>query len=288
MRRKQPGSLGEFPPMSKLDRELYGNQNSSITKEHIRDLDGLTIEEAIKNNWLFILDHHDVLMPYLRRINTTATKIYATRTILFLENNGTLKPLAIELSLPHPDEDQLGAISTVYTLTHEGAVGTIWQLDKAYVVVNDSGYHQLICHFYESVKRRFFFSELHTHAAIEPFIIATNRQLSVLHAIHKLLHPHFRDTMNINALARQTLINAGGLLEMTVFPTRTNRLPLTGLRYGQQSKCGLGTIVHSTTKLTKWFKKTTRSTPGGKKCGKKVMATKSTSPGGLKRIFETS
>ncbi|KAA8536873.1 hypothetical protein F0562_029351 [Nyssa sinensis] len=83
--------------------------------------------------------------------------------------------------------------------------GTIWLLAKAYVAVNDSGYHQLICHW------------LNTHAAIEPFVIATNRQLSVLHPIYKLLHPHFRDTMNINALARQALINAGGLLEMTVF-----------------------------------------------------------------------
>uniref|UniRef100_A0A7N0V956 Lipoxygenase domain-containing protein n=1 Tax=Kalanchoe fedtschenkoi TaxID=63787 RepID=A0A7N0V956_KALFE len=35
---------------------------------------------------------------------------------------------------------------------------------------------------------------------------------------HKLLHPHFRDTMFINATARQILINAGGLLELTVFP----------------------------------------------------------------------
>ncbi|CAI0429879.1 unnamed protein product [Linum tenue] len=61
---------------------------------------------------------------------------------------------------------------------------------------------------------------LNTHAVIEPFIIATNRQLSVLHPIHKLLQPHFRDTMNINALARQILINAGGMLEITVFPAR--------------------------------------------------------------------
>lgn len=59
---------------------------------------------------------------------------------------------------------------------------------------------------------------MNTHAAIEPFIIATNRQLSVIHPIHKLLQPHFKDTMNINALARQTLINAGGFLEITVFP----------------------------------------------------------------------
>lgn len=61
---------------------------------------------------------------------------------------------------------------------------------------------------------------LKTHAVIEPFVIATNRQLSILHPIHRLLHPHFRDTMNINAFARQTLIGAGGALEMTVFPEK--------------------------------------------------------------------
>ena len=55
---------------------------------------------------------------------------------------------------------------------------------------------------------------------IEPFVIATNRQLSVLHPIYKLLHPHFHDTMNINAFTRQTLINSGGLLELTVFPAK--------------------------------------------------------------------
>jgi len=49
-------------------------------------------------------------------------------------------------------------------------------------------------------------------------VIATNRQLSAMHPVHKLLSPHYRDTMNINALARQTLINAGGILEKTVFP----------------------------------------------------------------------
>ncbi|KAK3000405.1 hypothetical protein RJ639_020401 [Escallonia herrerae] len=199
--------LKEFPPTSKLDPKLYGNQNSSMTKEHIKDhLDGLTVDEAMENNRLFILDHHEALMPYLRQINTTSTQTYATRTLLFLKRDGTLTPLAIELSLPHDEGDQLGAVSRVQTPAEKGAEGTIWQLAKAYVAVNDSGYHQLVCHW------------LHTHAVIEPFIIATNRQLSVLHPVYKLLHPHFRDTMNINALGRQTLINAGGILERTVFP----------------------------------------------------------------------
>lgn len=201
--------LREFPPCSKLDPIKFGNQNSTMTIDHIKDqLDGLSVLEAINCNKLFILDHHDPLMPYLRGINETSTKTYATRTILFLQKDGTLKPLAIELSLPHPNGDGFGVISTVHTPATEGAKGTIWLLAKAYASVNDSGYHQLVCHW------------LHTHASMEPFIIATNRQLSVLHPIHKLLHPHFRDTMNINGLARQTLINAGGLLEKTVFPDK--------------------------------------------------------------------
>ncbi|KAK2632536.1 hypothetical protein EUGRSUZ_L01433 [Eucalyptus grandis] len=201
--------LEEFPPASKLDPKIYGNQSSTIREELIqKQLNGLTVKQVIKKNKLFILDHHDAIMPYLRRINTTTTKTYATRTLLFLKDDGTLKPLAIELSLPHPEGDEFGAISKVYMPADQGVEGSIWQLAKAYAAVNDSGYHQLISHW------------LNTHAAIEPFVIATNRQLSALHPIYKLLHPHFRDTMTINAFARQILINAGGILEATVFPAK--------------------------------------------------------------------
>ncbi|XP_023747615.1 probable linoleate 9S-lipoxygenase 5 isoform X2 [Lactuca sativa] len=199
--------LKEFPPKSKLDMEVYGNQDSSIKLHHIeKNLNGLQINEALKANRLFILDHHDSLMPYVRRINTTTNKIYASRTLLLLQNDGTLKPLAIELSLPHPDGDKHGAISNVYTPAENGIEGSVWQLAKAYVAVNDSGIHQLISHW------------LNTHAVIEPFVIAANRQLSVMHPVYKLLYPHFRYTMYINAIARQILINGGGILEATSFP----------------------------------------------------------------------
>ncbi|KAJ6682993.1 LIPOXYGENASE [Salix koriyanagi] len=176
--------LEEFPPKSKLDSKQYGDQNSKITEEDIKNnLEGLATDEAIKKNRMFILDHHDALMPYLRRINTPSKTTYATRTLLFLKDDGTLKPLAIELSLPHEEGDEFGAVSKVYTPAEHGVEGSIWQLAKAYVGVNDSGYHQLISHW------------LHTHAAIEPFVIATNRHLSVL-------------------------INAGGALESTVYPMK--------------------------------------------------------------------
>ncbi|KAL8237411.1 hypothetical protein R6Q59_018492 [Mikania micrantha] len=198
--------LKEFPPTSKLDAKVYGNQNSSIRAHHIKEhLDGLEVDEVLEANRLFILDHHDSLMPYVKRINATSNKIYATRTLLFLQKDGTLKPIAIELSLPHEDDDKSGAISKVCTPAKQGVEASIWHLAKTYVAVNDSGVHQLISHW------------LNTHAVIEPFVIATNRQLSVLHPINKLLHPHFRDTMNINASARNVLINSKGILERTFF-----------------------------------------------------------------------
>ncbi|XP_021282192.1 linoleate 9S-lipoxygenase 6-like [Herrania umbratica] len=199
--------LKEFPPTSKLDPELYGNQNSSITKKDIENnLDGLSVEEALRSNKLFILDHHDTVIPYLRKINNTSAKTYASRTLLFLRGDNTLKPVAIELSLPHPTGDKFGVVSKVYTPVEHGVEGSIWQFAKAFVAINDCAHHQLISHW------------LNTHAVLEPFVIATNRQMSVVHPIYKLLHPHFRDTMTINALARELLVNAGGIIETTFCP----------------------------------------------------------------------
>ena len=197
-------SLEEFPPGSKLDSKVYGDHTSTMKKEHLEpNLEGLTVEQAIEKKKLFILDHHDYLIPYLRRINSSKTKAYATRTIFFLKDDGTLKPLAIELSKPHPQGEEHGPVSDVYLPAHEGVEGYIWVLAKAYVVVNDSCYHQLVSHW------------LNTHAVVEPFVIATNRHLNVVHPINKLLSPHYRDTMNINSLARKALINADGIIEQT-------------------------------------------------------------------------
>lgn len=200
--------LTEFPPKSTLDPSKYGDQTSTITPAHIeKNLEGLSVQQALDSNRLYILDHHDHFMPFLIDINSLdGIFTYATRTLLFLRDDDTLKPLAIELSLPHIEGNLTTAKSKVHTPASSGIESWVWQLAKAYVAVNDSGWHQLISHW------------LNTHAVMEPFVIATNRQLSVTHPVYKLLQPHYRDTMTINALARQTLINGGGIFEQTVFP----------------------------------------------------------------------
>jgi linoleate 9S-lipoxygenase len=65
---------------------------------------------------------------------------------------------------------------------------------------------------------------------MEPLVIATNRQLSVLHPVQKLLKPHFRNTLHVNAVARQIIFGSGdrrknddifrGIQEVTYLPSK--------------------------------------------------------------------
>lgn len=109
-----------------------------------RVLSGQLVPSEQKPRYLAI----ELGYPFLRKINATDTKTYATRTIIFLQNDGTLKPLAIELSKPHPQADSFGPVSKVYMPVSEGVEASIWFLAKAFVVVNDATHHQLCSQWY--------------------------------------------------------------------------------------------------------------------------------------------
>ncbi|XP_028752637.1 lipoxygenase 3, chloroplastic-like [Neltuma alba] len=193
--------LKTFPPKSDLDPSIYGPQESALKDEHILpQLHGMSVKEALEEKKLFILDYHDAYIPFLKGINAQEDRqAYATRTIFFLTRLGTLKPIAIELSLPHGYPNR--ASKHVLTPPEDSNSYWLWQLGKAHVCSNDSGVHQLVQHW------------LRTHACMEPFIIAAHRQLSAMHPIFKLLKPHMKGTLQINALAREALISAGGIIE---------------------------------------------------------------------------
>jgi hypothetical protein len=119
---------------------------------------GITVDKAITDGRFFILDHHDNFIPQLLKINSLEnTFVYATRTLLILQDDDTLKPIAIELSRPRLDEigtKVVGADSKVYTPPSSAGSesdnkvqDTIWQLAKAYAAVNDSTWHGLISHW---------------------------------------------------------------------------------------------------------------------------------------------
>uniref|UniRef100_A0A5B6ZC88 Lipoxygenase n=1 Tax=Davidia involucrata TaxID=16924 RepID=A0A5B6ZC88_DAVIN len=212
----------EWPLTSKLDPEIYGPPESAITKELIeQEIKGfMTIEEALKQKKLFILDYHDLLLPYVSKVrDLKLTTLYGSRTLFFLTPEGTLRPLAIELT--RPPANGKPQWKQVFTPAAWNATGCwLWKLAKAHVLAHDSGIHQLVSHW------------LRTHCCVEPYIIASNRQLSAMHPIYRLLHPHFRYTMEINALARQKLINADGIIEASFSPGKYS-IELSSVAYDQ-------------------------------------------------------
>ncbi|XP_024985242.1 linoleate 13S-lipoxygenase 2-1, chloroplastic-like [Cynara cardunculus var. scolymus] len=199
----------EWPLMSKLDPEVYGPAESGITKEIVeQEIKGfMTLEEALAQKRLFLLDYHDILLPYVNKTRElNGTTLYGSRTLMFLTPTGTLRPLAIELT--RPPVDGKPQWKHVYTPCWDATGAWLWKLAKAHVLAHDSGIHQLVSHW------------LRTHCCTEPYIIATNRNLSQMHPIRRLLLPHYRYTMQINALARLALINAEGIIESSFSPRK--------------------------------------------------------------------
>ncbi|KAL6966376.1 linoleate 13S-lipoxygenase [Sarracenia purpurea var. burkii] len=202
-------AVTEWPLKSKLDPEIYGPAESAITTEIVeREIKGfMSIEEAVKQKKLFIMDYHDLLLPYVNKVREIkGTTLYGSRTLFFLTHEGTLRPLAIELTRPPVgDKPQW---KQVFTPAWDATGCWLWRFAKTHVLAHDSGFHELVSHW------------LRTHCVTEPYIIATNRQLSVMHPIFRLLRPHFRFTMEINALAREALINANGIIESSFSPAK--------------------------------------------------------------------
>nr|GMD81292.1 linoleate 13S-lipoxygenase 2-1, chloroplastic [Ipomoea batatas] len=157
-----------------------------------RDEAALISDKAVKQKKFFILDmdYHDLLLPLVNRVNELEG------TVFFLTPGGCLMPVAIELTRPPVDgkpqrKQEFCAIPGIPLVP---------------------GYGSLLKPM------------LRTHCATEPYIIASNRQLSAVHPIFRLLQPHFRYTMEINALACLALINANGIIESSFSPSKYSML----------------------------------------------------------------
>lgn len=104
--------------------------------------------QAIKQKKLFIIDYHDALLPYVEKVRQIKdTTLYGSRTVFFLNPDGTLRPLVIELTRPPMDgKPQWKQVFT--PSTGNSTESWLWRLAKAHVLAHDSGYHQLISHWY--------------------------------------------------------------------------------------------------------------------------------------------
>ncbi|BBN04662.1 protein MpLOX3 [Marchantia polymorpha subsp. ruderalis] len=215
-------ALTQYPPKSTLGlpEDVYG-PNSVLTDEHILPyLEGLSVQQAIDAKKLFIIDYHDPFAVYLPKILSgkwgDKKRGYAPRAIFFYNKEGAMMPIAIELSKPEGSTFK----HTVYTPPlRKGDINPYWNLAKAHFNAIDFGYHELISHW------------LRTHAVMEPFVIATRRQLSTIHPIYSLLIPCFKNTMMINAAARVALINSNGIIESYFLPGEYS-MEMSAVMYG--------------------------------------------------------
>lgn len=100
----------------------------------------------------------------------------------------SLIPVAIQCQQPSANENP-----PVFTPLD----GDNWMVAKTILQMADSNYHETVSHLGR------------THLFVEPFVIATKRQLPAHHKLRVLLDPHFEGTVLINYGAHKTLIAPG-------------------------------------------------------------------------------
>ncbi|MEO1395805.1 MAG: lipoxygenase family protein [Cyanobacteria bacterium J06634_5] len=92
-----------------------------------------------------------------------------------------------------------------------------WQFAKSMVQIADGNFHEAVSHLGR------------THLLIEPFVMATHRQLPKAHPLSLLLRPHFQGTLAINNAAHRKLIAPGGGVDRLLGATIDNDRVLAAL-----------------------------------------------------------
>jgi arachidonate 15-lipoxygenase len=107
---------------------------------------------------------------------------------------------------------QCGQVPAEYPVITPATGTDIWQMGKTVVQIADANFHEAIAHF------------ARTHLFVEPFVIATHRQLAPNHPLFQLLVPHFQGTLAINYAAHESLVAPRGgvndLLSSTIDNSR--------------------------------------------------------------------
>jgi len=158
---------------------------------------GDTLADAVASGRLYLADY-SVLATVDAGSFPDQQKYLCAPLALFAVKSGALTPVAIQIS------------ETVFTPTTADETTNAywtWLMAKTIVQIADANYHELISHLGR------------THLVVEPFVIATHRQLAPNHPLNLLLVPHFEGTLNINDLAQKTLIQAGGSVDQLLAGT---------------------------------------------------------------------
>nr|POE83818.1 linoleate 13s-lipoxygenase 2-1, chloroplastic [Quercus suber] len=92
-----------------------------------------------------MLDYHDLLLPYVNKVREVeGTTLYGSRALFFVTKDGTLRPVAIDLTRPPTGDKPQWKQAFIPTWDATGC--WLWKLAKAHVCAHDVGYHQLVIH----------------------------------------------------------------------------------------------------------------------------------------------
>ncbi|CAB1323240.1 unnamed protein product, partial [Coregonus sp. 'balchen'] len=154
--------------------------------------DGSSLDQELERGSIFLLDYEMLEGVPANVINGKQQYLAAPLVLLHLNQQGELKPIAIQL------QQAPGPQNPVFLPSDPGPD---WLLAKTWVRCSDFQCHQLSSHF------------LRTHLLGEVCCTATLRQLPEVHPLHQLLMPHIKTTLQINIQARGSLLAANGVFD---------------------------------------------------------------------------
>ncbi|XP_047402684.1 hydroperoxide isomerase ALOXE3 isoform X3 [Sciurus carolinensis] len=170
------------------------------------------LQAELERGNIFLADYWILEEAPVHCLNGRQQYVAAPLCLLWLNPQGALLPLAIQLSqTPGPN-------SPIFLPTDSD---WDWLLAKTWVRNSEFLVHENNTHF------------LCTHLLCEAFSMATLRQLPLCHPVYKLLLPHTRYTLQVNTIARATLLNPEGLVDKVTSIGRRGLLYLmsTGLAH---------------------------------------------------------
>lgn len=163
--------------------------NFPVSPARVEALTGQSIEAAMATGRAYLVDYAP-LANVVAGDQPAGQKYICAPLALFLldEQRRRLRPVAIQLG-QQPDTQ----VPIFYPDD-----GSTWELAKLHLQSADGNYHELISHLGL------------THLLVEPFVVATHRNLAQYHPVFCLLLPHFQGTLFINWSAVVSLIAPGG------------------------------------------------------------------------------
>lgn len=186
---------GPNPLMVRRTRLLPSNL--SVTSDMLRPFlpQNSTLEQELEKGTIFLLDYEVLEGVPANVINGKQQYLSAPLCLLHLDQQGELRPIAIQL------QQTPGPRNPVF-LPSDPACD--WLLAKMWVRCADFQCHQLASHF------------LRTHMLGEVYCTATLRQLPEVHPLYQLLMPHIRTTLQINIQARASLLAPNGVFDKAI------------------------------------------------------------------------